>query len=69
MKRSKERGGHDGRPNPQRHLWKFTFKKTHAHEMDLFREYRDIIQDALDRVHGPGQATERTAETVANRVR
>jgi hypothetical protein len=33
------------------YLWKITFKKTHAHEMDLFREYVDIVQDALERVH------------------
>jgi hypothetical protein len=33
------------------HLWKITYKKTHAHEMDLFREYVDIVQDALERLH------------------
>ena len=33
------------------HLWKIAYTKTHAHEMDLFREYVDIVQDALERVY------------------
>ena len=33
------------------YLGKMGFKNSHAHEMDLFREYIDIVQDALERVH------------------
>ena len=31
--------------------WKIAFKRTHSHEMDLFREYIGIVHDALECVH------------------
>lgn len=30
--------------------WKGAFKKSHAHEMDLFREYIEIVHEALERL-------------------
>lgn len=31
--------------------WKIAFKRSHADEMDLFREYIGIVHEALERVH------------------
>ncbi len=31
--------------------WKIAFKRSHADEIDLFREYIEIVHEALERVH------------------
>jgi hypothetical protein len=31
--------------------WKITFHRVHGDEMDLFREYIEIVHEALERIH------------------